>query len=83
VLKDIACKYVGVKKNLEPAKFFYIDPETGEASQNYDTVNAAVEAGQAELRKRDQTGAVIYVACIVRTLSAERAIKATEFGVKS
>lgn len=82
MIKDIASSVAGTKPNVEPSKFFFIDPETGEVSQNFDTVDAATEAAQAMLRKKDETGYEVYISQIVRTVKAERAIKTVEFGVK-
>lgn len=83
MLKDITCKYVGKRNtNVEPTKFFFVDPDTGEISQNYDTAEAAAEAAQAVMRKKDETGYTVYVAQIVLSLASERAFKKIEYGAK-
>ena len=82
MLKDITCKYVGKKNTtaLEPSKFFFVDPDTGELSQMYDTVEAAEAAAEAVMRKKDETGYTVYVAQVVRLLASERSFKKIEFG---
>lgn len=82
MIKDIASSVAKPKTNIEPAKFFFIDPETGEASQNFDTDDAATEAANAMLRKKDETGYEVYICQVVRTVRAERAIKTVDFGAK-
>lgn len=70
------------KKNMEPAKFFFVDPDTGEGSEMFDTQESASQAAKSLLAKRDETGAQIFISQIVETVASERSFKSSFFGAK-
>lgn len=71
-----------VKKNTQEAKFFFVDPDTGEGSDYFTTQEEASAAAKALLAKRDETGAEIFITQIVEAVQSERAFKSLFFGAK-
>lgn len=69
-------------KTMEAAKYFYVDPETGEGSEMFDTQQEASNSARTLLAKRDETGAQIFITQIVETVASERSFRSSFFGTK-